>query len=234
MAKEKKNYILFKFTKYYGDTNYSWKPTYYSKGGLVHQIALTETYSEDSRIRNNLVESMEDIEARYKYVNSTYSWLGGYFRQIHNYYIAKVNSGVIKKVEISELNELIDAEIVRIRAEREKSRLKREAEKRCESYTFRRGPVPGVHKPHWHRGCYYRHPLTTGSRKEAIYVDDDYKFIDIKAKKLPNVYDDLYRHNDKSWKTSCKVRKQWMKHVRKHVDTVDYNRKEYNLEFLDD
>ena len=31
------------------------------------------------------------------------------------------------------------------------------------------------------------------------------------------VYDDIYRHKDKSWKTSCKVRKQWQKHIGKHL-----------------
>ena len=38
---------------------------------------------------------------------------------------------------------------------------------------------------------------------------------DAKIKLLPNVYDDLVSHKDKCWKTSCKVRKQWMKHLEK-------------------
>lgn len=230
MSKEKRNYILFKFTKYYGEEAYSWKPTYYSRNGLVHQIAVTEFYSDDSKILKNLANSMDEVTARYKYVKSTYSCIGGYFRQISNYYIAKINSGVVRKVEVDELTELINAEVEKIKEARAKYQLKREAEKRCETYNFREGSVPGVHKPHWHRGCYYRHPLTTGSRKNAIHIDEEYKFIDIKAKKLPNVYDDLVRHTDKSWKTSCKIRKQWMKHLDKHIETVQFDKKHFDFD----
>ena len=110
MSKAKRNYILFKFTKFYSETSYSWKPTYFSKGGLVHQIAITEFYSDDSKILKNLADSMEEIEAKYKYVKSTYSWIGGYLRQINSYYIAKVNSGIMRKVEVSELEDLIKEE----------------------------------------------------------------------------------------------------------------------------
>ena len=35
-----------------------------------------------------------------------------------------------------------------------------------------------------------------------------------KRRHLPSVYDDIYRHNEKSWKKQ-KIKKQWMKYEKK-------------------
>lgn len=83
-----------------------------------------------------------------------------------------------------------------------------------------------------HRGSCYIHPSTTKSRRNSIYKDDEHTFIDTKAKTLPTVWDEKPRHTDKSWKTSYKIKKQYMKHLDKHIDTMKVDRENY-LEEID-
>lgn len=78
-------------------------------------------------------------------------------------------------------------------------------------YEFRKDPVPGIHKNRRHRGSYLRHPKTTQERR--LSCDNEIKEY-IKPSRnmmnLPNVYDDIWRNRDHSWKAK-KLEKQWMK-----------------------
>ncbi len=231
MSKEKRNYILFRYSRKYGEVGYKWRPEHYTKKGLINRLAYSEVYGYSDRILNNLVDEMHETEeVRYRDLKRASIWSGRYTVEIPKYYIAKENGNVIKRVDASELIDLVNLKVEEIKARREIARIRSLARQRCETYKFRRGPVPGVHKPRWHRGCFYRHPLTTGVKRKNTYIDEDFTFTDTKIKYLPNVYDDLVRHTDKSWKTSCKVRKQWMKHVDKHIDTIKINKKTYITE----
>lgn len=224
MSKTRKNYILFTFSKYYNEVNHSWKPSYHTRESLVHRIAITELYHNDeSKILSNLVDDMDEASKernRYVWIKTKCAYNTGYFMEVHRYYIAKIVGDNLVRVKADDLRDLINKEVEVIIERKEKEQRKYRAEDRCKTYTFRRGPVPGVHKSRWHRGCYYRHPLTIKTKRNEYYVDDEYTFKDNKIKQLPTVYDDLCRHIDKSWKTSCKVRKQWMKHVDKHIETL--------------
>ena len=230
MSKKGRNYILFTFSKYWNEAVPSWKASYYSKDGLIHKLALSEVYEHRDNILDNLVDTMDVPEIKRVYVNSTHSYFGGYYTYTSVYYIAKVNSGEMRKVNVENLKVYIEAEILRIREKREKEHQKCLNLRKFEQYTFRKGSVPGIHKYRGHRGSYYRHPETTKSKRNEYYIDDEYTIRDAKIRTLPSVYDDLVRHTDKSWKTSCKVRKQWMKHNNKHVDTL----KEFNKRNMTD
>lgn len=231
MSKKGKNYILFTFSKNWNEKTPSWKGEYHCKGSLAYKIAMHEHYREkEDRILNNLVDSMEQLELKQKYIENTSNYFGGYYTWQRKYYIAKVNSGVMRKVDIEDLREVIEEKIVEIKERREKEHQKCLLRHKFLRYKFREGSVPGVHRYRGHRGSWYRHPGTTKSKRNEIYVEDEYTFRDAKIRNLPNVYDDLVRHTDKSWKTSCKVRKQWMKHNNKHVDTL----KEFNKRSMTD
>lgn len=213
--KKNKNYILFYFCKHYNETKPSWKLTYYDRKGLVNKLAINKLWYGDRGIENNLVDSLEvyyDVPFYYSYYDIR-----------TKYYLAKVNSGVMRKLEYSELNDEIIKEVTRIRKVRDAEHSAHMALDRSYKYEFRRGHVPRIHNyNNYHRGCYHRLPETHSNRAKAVYVDTEYgyKLVDIKTKNLPNSYDDLARHNDKSWKTSYKVKKQWMKHLDKHIDTI--------------
>lgn len=222
MSKGRKNYILFTFTKYYGDVDYSWKRTYYTRERLV-RCMMYDKYYHGNEIKNNLVDDMSEAKHETVYVVNKHSYFGGYWRDKKRYFVAKINKGDIVKFDIESLSKEVDAEYEKYKAISDKRQAKYKAERKLfDNYTFRKDPVPGVHNyNNWHRGTLYRHPATTSSKRRNYYTDEDYTFDDVKIRKLPNVYDDLYRHRDKSWKTSCKIKKQWMKHVDKHIDTLN-------------
>lgn len=76
---------------------------------------------------------------------------------------------------------------------------------------FREGPVPGTGKRTWHRGSYYRHPKTTNEKRQAAIVENK-EFIKPRRNvhNLVDVWDEIPRHREKSWKSQSKKRKQWM------------------------
>lgn len=73
------------------------------------------------------------------------------------------------------------------------------------------------------KACAYGHwraPKTTNERRWAHAWDDDENAPKTgfargrrRAHALPNLWDDFMSHNDKSWKTQTKYRKQWQKGV---------------------
>ena len=83
--------------------------------------------------------------------------------------------------------------------------------KKAYLYRYRIDPVP--HTGHSHGYHFFRHPHTT-AEKRSICDEDIYMHTRPKRRHLPSVYDDIYRHNEKSWKKQ-KIKKQWMKHEKK-------------------
>lgn len=105
--------------------------------------------------------------------------------------------------------------------------------RRLRKYTFRKGAVPGVHKRKWNYRNWYRVPKIRSAYAQQTAPDlKSYT----RRGSLPDhniMWDEYARHKDHSWKTSCKVRKQWMKHIDKHGDTCELNKFTY-LNELDD
>lgn len=128
-----------------------------------------------------------------------------------------------KYVDITPYFSIIDdlrASILKERLEKHNKRMAISAVMdRHPGHQFRNGTVPYIRKCKWHRGCFYRKPRLYG----VIRSNTEYKEFYTARNNLSEamVFDEKVRHNDKSWKTSYKVRKQWMKHMDRHCDTVD-------------
>lgn len=231
MSRTKRNYVIFSLSRFYGETKCSWKASYYTRSGLISRLALNESYRGD-HILDNLSVDMSETTLKYKITNDKY--FGTRVVDIPIYYIVKLEGNAVKRITKEDVIKEVTEEKERILERRAKAHERYLAKQRIEKYEFRRDPVPGVHKRKYHIGCYYRHPLTRRSIAESIYVDEDYTFIDTKAKILPTTWDDLARHKDKSWKTSYKVRKPWMKNAKKHKDTVKFNKKDLSHFYYDE
>ena len=91
--------------------------------------------------------------------------------------------------------------------------------KKTTTYIFHYDPVPNIHKRH--HCSYYRHPKLHNVVK-CNSLDSEYKEFNSSKyfyKNLP-CWDDRPRHCDRSWKTSYKVKAQYLKHKDNHKDTV--------------
>jgi hypothetical protein len=218
--KHKKNYILYTLRKgswYDIDKATKWRPEYFYKEQLIRHIAIYEVYYANESIINNIVNSME---------NYTLEELCNADMKL--YYIAKViGTDEFTKVDINNLLPEIQTEIDKIYLEREQ-RIKRNTayKKARESYEFRYDPVPFVHNYNSHHiGDYYRHPHINRIIHSAEYVEcKEFRKSKERKENMPT-WDDRPRHRDKSWKTSYKVKKQWMKHCRKHVETKSFDKR---------
>ena len=79
------------------------------------------------------------------------------------------------------------------------------------SVRYRYDSIPGIHKNHYHRNCFYRHPNVMNEKRQASIVEyKDYIKPASRVSNLPDAWDDKIRHFDKSWKSQSKKRKQWM------------------------
>ena len=91
------------------------------------------------------------------------------------------------------------------------------------NFIYRYDPVPSIGR--WHYGSYYRlGRLGQVRKKNNLGREDEYHMYNSNKyayKNLPQ-WDDCPRYIDKSWKTSCKCRKQWQKKVPKHTKHI-YN-----------
>ena len=236
MSKKKnRNFVIFTLRNSYdfnkgAYTDFRWVPSYYTREQLINRIAINKVYSKNEYILDNLSVNMAETsvskeEVRNKLLDITT------LRYKPLYFIAKVTNGELYRVDVDTLRPLINKKADEIIKDREARRNRYRATRRCESYRFRVDPVPNVHTYHCHRGSYYRHPQINKLLRQSS--DVEYKeFIkgDERKENMPT-WDDRPRHNDKSWKTSYKCRKQWQNHVRKHVSTSFYNRKAYNMEW---
>ena len=223
MSHSNRNYVLFTLRKGYYDSHFKWYPTWYTREELISRIARTTKSDGSNDILDNLSEDMSETECKFTYLKSNSRFLDGYYDYKYIYYIARVKGNAIIRINISSIINEINEKIIIVNKNYEAKRRKYAHERKLKNiYEFRKDPVPGIHNyNNCHRGTFYRYPTTTKSIRDSVYEDEEYKFIDTKAKKLPNVYDDIVRHNDKCWKTSYKCRKQWQKHLKKHMDTCE-------------
>ena len=238
MSKKKnKRYVLFTLERKYdirlGYGNFEWWPCYYTREQLISRIAVSKIYSSpEYSILDNLSDDMTEVSTKEIEIEVK-NKLFNYTRWTYNrlFFIATVDGDEIHKVDIETLMDSVNKKADKIKKLRDSRQAKRKALRKSETYTLRYDPVPNVHKYHCHRGSWYRIPQLGRLMRQSD--DTEYKeFVkgDERKENLPS-WDDRPRHNDKSWKTSYKCRKQWQKHVRKHVDTSYYDRKAYDMEW---
>lgn len=226
-----KNYIIFRLSRrMYFETgaDYKWYASYYTREQLVYKLAVN--YGNKYCILSNLSNDMSETTCKQVWIKNRYAFGGYDIVEQKLYFLAKIKNNSIVKLNINNIIDEVIKENIRLTKKAEKRSKRFQVERsRYGTFEFRKGPVSGIHNhKNWHRGTCYRHPKTTRSKRlnHAEYDMDLYGIEtavlgkDAKIKLLPNVYDDLVRHKDKCWKTSCKVRKQWMKHLDKHIDTM--------------
>lgn len=213
--KSKRNYVIYHLSRCGKDNK--WYRSEYNKQGFIHRIAQNKVFG--GNMLDSLVESMQDTRLD---AEETYSYLGyTYDRYESKYYLCKETSTGALRINIDDFANDIEAEVTKIRNKREKLRKSIEAEKRCNKFKFREGAVPNIHCGRWVRGSYYRIPKLSSVRRASTDVEyKHYSKASENVKNLP-VWDDRLRHNDRSWKSSYKVRKQWEKHQSKHIDTFE-------------
>lgn len=100
---------------------------------------------------------------------------------------------------------------------------------------FRQDPVPRTGR-NWPGYVWYRQIRTTNEIRQNS--DTEIKQFIRKARtmhNLPTAWDDVTRCVEKSWKHSCKVRKQYMKHFKDHGKSIRawYKNTEYSEELED-
>lgn len=208
-----------------GKPEFGWIPHLYTRDRLIHWMALEKYYNKDSWLDNlstDMSEKIPEVDIK----RSRKSYFTSY---ITKYAITIKTSNGIKIISPSMFMSEVDAKVAVIKAKDEARRKQIESTKRSERYEFRKGPVPNIHNyKNCHRGTYYRRVKLGNVRRMGAMVEyDEYNKPKYRVKNLP-VWDDRARYNDKSWKTQCKEKKQYMKHSRKHV-----SRAERELNWLD-
>lgn len=231
-----RNYVIYTLKSnanayHHYNLTWSWIPKYYNRQEFIDTLA--KSYYSKTGIINNLSPDMSIT--REKHVGNI---IGDktHWESVSIHYLTQIKKGESINININSLIGEIKQRADEFNIREEKIATKRRHQRKLDSiYNFRTDPVPSIHnyKNH-HRGTWYRHPETHQSKSKAF----DYELAELtgygwdpKARNLPTAYDDICRHKDKSWKTSCKVKKQWAKHCPKHVDTLDFNRKQYNMEY---
>lgn len=81
-------------------------------------------------------------------------------------------------------------------------------------FAYRRAPVPGVRRPRWHRGCYYRLPRTQAERRAWAAYEDALEDAALppprprrRAAHLITAWDESRRTREQSWKAHRRT--QW-------------------------
>lgn len=88
------------------------------------------------------------------------------------------------------------------------------------NYVYRFDPVERTGRVRYNRGSVYRLARVKGIVTEAANTEyKEFNHPKNNRYKFVRWDEELVRHKDKSWKTSCKVRKQWMKHQNRHFET---------------
>lgn len=235
-----RNYIIYTlssrastYNRYAND--WKWEPRYYNRQEFIDKLA--RDFHANENALKHISEDMSETRGE-RVSHKLHSIFGDkkYWQDVPMYFLAKLENDTIVKVSMNDFVHEVEAR-AKVLEEKRVAHLKQHNyyKKLKGYYNFRSDPVPSIHnyKNH-HRGTWYRHPETHQSKSKAF----DYELAELtgygwdpKARNLPTAYDDICRHKDKSWKTSCKVKKQWAKHCPKHVDTLDFNRKQYNMEY---
>ena len=214
--KRNKRYIVYTLVSRYnakvGEPKFMWAECKYTKHALMIRIASSIIRGES--ILDHLTTDLTDMSVEYESLDSN----GNRFltrKYIKKYIITSVTGMNISKESLAKD---VKPFVTYCRKKRErKTKYWNYNRKTGTAYTFRCDPVPNVHKCHW--GSYYRLPKLHQVRKQNSVMEEDYKeFNSTKYgyKNLPT-WDDRVRCINRSWKSSYKVRKQWQKHVRKHV-----------------
>lgn len=148
---------------------------------------------------NNLILDGINMNFQDEYV--TCDWFGNVHRYTRPYVLMDENDTIIDAREFYE-------DIISFRIP--------PYERHYPYYVFRRGPVPGTGR---HRYKYYHscRNIHYGQMVRAIHHPDYQEFGRKKKNKEINLisYDYPIRQYDKSWKSSCKCRKQWEKNLDK-------------------
>lgn len=210
------------------DDGFSWVGSRYSRNELVTYLVRSKNY--DYPVLEHLSKDMSEKKLEYNFSSK-------YGTYIPLYYIAKEVGERIIRFDVSTLAK--DMEKKEKEISKHKKRVSKEyahTRKLRDSYTFRKDPVYGVHKRRYHRGEFYRHcRIHRNATIEAMFkveytelMDASYRRINLPA------WDEKIRHNDKSWKTSYKVKKQWMKHKNKHKDTWTFDKRQYMNEMCEE
>lgn len=224
MAKSrKKKYILCtlrsvsKFTRNvritcsiaHSEPAFGWVYERYTRTGLFGHIYGIEKYKKES-FKDNLSLDMSEIKPEFSLESNWWA---------PKYAIAYDGVNGMKLLDWSSIEKDYNEYSKEKRRHTQRVIAKIESNRRLNQYEFRHGAVPCTGHCHWHSGCYYRNVKLGQARIQNNGPKDEYSAFEsakYKIKTLP-VWDDRCRHTDKSWKTSCKVRKQYMKHTRKRV-----------------
>lgn len=233
---KKRRYIMYKLCELYKynkteDTivtykskysEYGWVPTRYTREELINDIYYTGNRSEERFKKLLSTDMSEKLPELYGDCRCKYA-------------IAFEYSDGIKLIDYDTLEPDIKAHIKRIEDRNNKHYKEVAANKRIRSYTFRNGPVYYTGNSWRHACVWYRIPkLGNVKRNNCIKEVELREFNNPKYSiKSLSVRDERKRYKDKSWKYSCKVRKQYMKHARRRVDVSNNNWKESWLNELD-
>lgn len=237
MRKRDKCYVLYTMT-YWHDYNfgYGWRPTYYSREMLVHEIAKREFYPHMTSILDNLSKDMSETRSPSTWVESNY-YFGKYTEIIGSlFYIGRWEGNAFFHIAPECLEREIAEEIARLCRKHVQQEKWMDFYLRQRQFDFRQGPVPGTGKcRRRHYRCFYHNPVVGKSAR--LTSDPEYKeFETFKDKQRYLTWKGwdckVPRHRDKSWKTSFKVKKQWQKHKNRHKYYAPANKHEY-LDELD-
>ena len=210
---------------------FGWVPMYFTRERLVDYLAINKYYNiKDDVVLSNLSKDMSEVKPDYKIVRYK-----DYFstnvrhikKYIYLYFIGYKTPNGISAVDVNSLETKVENKLKAITTKREMTSRKIEAERRAQQFKFRHGSVVNTGHSNWHRGTYYRVPKLKNVKTLNSSCEEETKqFVKAKykVKNLP-VWDDRVRHNDRSWKTNSKVKRQWMKHLNNHID-IDISWKE--------
>lgn len=215
----KRNYLVFKLSEGYGtDRELKWRPRYFSRQGLVHYLAVNVLYGNGSVIYN-VVNVMYATSVNKRYIRDDNSLFGYRVVYDYKYHIARQCGNELITVSVESLMHEISLEVEKVVKRKTDIAKSSAARIRCETYEFRRGPVAHTSK-HRYRYNFYRRPQLHQVQTVAEqYRGTEFNWSKYRVVNTP-CWDDRPRHIDKSWKTSCKVKKQWMKHLNKHIDNM--------------
>ena len=123
----------------------------------------------------------------------------------------------------------MEVEKNKISNNKERYKKEREYYKNATRFKFRHGNVPCVSKYKHHKGDFSQRMCMSGIRKEN--ADIEHKEFIRPCERMSSIpyWDYRPRHLDRSWKTSYKCKKQWMKNMHKHVDTYQI-KSTFNIE----
>lgn len=209
-----KNYMIIGISYDWIRKVYVWRTDYMTREMFIHRLAINSIYAKDSSILAKRLSGFSNVELDMILNKSI-----GYDYHKSGYILVTKIKDVISEVDIDSMEAEIEAERLRILEHKARVKAKIAAEQRSQKSEFRRGPV--AYTSHTKFSKYFRNPrLGRVKRQGSIVEYKEFMTPDMGYKNLP-CFDDRKRHYDKSWKSSYKVKKQWMKHQDRHIDTYD-------------